>query len=156
MLVPAAVGTAKPPRAAAAPQIVVPVKVPVQFEKVPPVTLNTIELAVGVDVSPKEMTPLLYIVAAQTSGVASVSVGVPMIPTLLPVSPVEAADADAPAAALGCKTVPTATARAALATGVETTDTNPAVSADTATSAMRCFIVFVDILFLSLVRIGVS
>jgi hypothetical protein len=41
---------------------------------------------------------------------------------------------------------------AALATGVDTTENNPAVSADTATTAMRCFIVFVDMFFLSSVE----
>jgi hypothetical protein len=41
---------------------------------------------------------------------------------------------------------------AALATGTDTTENNPAVSADTATTAMRCFIVFVDMFFLSLVE----
>jgi hypothetical protein len=40
---------------------------------------------------------------------------------------------------------------AALATGVDTTENNPAVSADTATTAMRFLSVFVDICFLSLV-----
>jgi ribosomal protein L12E/L44/L45/RPP1/RPP2 len=40
---------------------------------------------------------------------------------------------------------------AALAVDVDTTDRNPAVSADTATTAMRCFIVFVDICFLSMI-----
>jgi hypothetical protein len=39
----------------------------------------------------------------------------------------------------------------ALATGIDTTERNPAVSADAATTAMRCLIVFVDIFFLSLV-----
>jgi len=39
----------------------------------------------------------------------------------------------------------------ALATGADTTERNPAVSADAATTAMRCLIVFVDICFLSLV-----
>ena len=43
---------------------------------------------------------------------------------------------------------------AALATGVDTTDRNPAVRADAATSAMRCLIVFLDIFFLSLVELG--
>jgi len=42
----------------------------------------------------------------------------------------------------------------ALATGADTTENNPAVSAATATDAMRCFIVFVDICFLSLVELG--
>jgi hypothetical protein len=41
---------------------------------------------------------------------------------------------------------------AALADGTATTDTRPAVSADTATSAMRLRSVFVDMFFLSLVR----
>jgi hypothetical protein len=41
---------------------------------------------------------------------------------------------------------------AALAAGVPTTDTRPAVSAVTATSAMRLRSVFVDMFFLSLVR----
>jgi len=41
----------------------------------------------------------------------------------------------------------------ALAVGVAATDSRPAVNADTATTAMRCLIVFVDIYFLSLVRI---
>ena len=43
---------------------------------------------------------------------------------------------------------------AALATGVDTTENNPAVSADTATTAMRFLSVFVDICFLSLVELG--
>jgi hypothetical protein len=43
--------------------------------------------------------------------------------------------------------VPT-TNSAELAAGAATTDRTPAVSADTATSAMRCLIVFVDIYFL--------
>jgi hypothetical protein len=43
---------------------------------------------------------------------------------------------------------------AAFEAGAATTDRTPAVSADTATSAMRCFIVFVDICFLSLVELG--
>jgi hypothetical protein len=38
---------------------------------------------------------------------------------------------------------------AALATGADTTENNPAVSADTATTAMRFLSVFVDICFLS-------
>ena len=43
----------------------------------------------------------------------------------------------------------------ALATGaVATADITPAVNADTATTAMRCLIVFVDIYFLSLVELG--
>jgi len=42
----------------------------------------------------------------------------------------------------------------ALATGVDATERTPAVNADTATTAMRCFIVFVDICFLSLVELG--
>ena len=41
---------------------------------------------------------------------------------------------------------------AALATGADATDNIPAVNADTASSAMRCLIVFVDIFFLSLVE----
>ena len=43
---------------------------------------------------------------------------------------------------------------AALAAGVDATDRNPAVSADTATTAMRFLSVFVDICFLSLVELG--
>jgi hypothetical protein len=42
----------------------------------------------------------------------------------------------------------------ALATGDDATDRNPAVSVVTATSAMRCFIVLLDIYFLSLVKLG--
>jgi hypothetical protein len=44
----------------------------------------------------------------------------------------------------------------ALATGAETTVNKPAVRADTATSAIRCLIVFVDICILSLVRLRIS
>jgi len=43
---------------------------------------------------------------------------------------------------------------AALAAGADTTENTPAVSADTATSAMRFLIVFIDIFFLSLVELG--
>jgi hypothetical protein len=42
----------------------------------------------------------------------------------------------------------------ALATGADTTVNKPAVSADTATTAMRCLIVLLDIFFLSLVELG--
>jgi hypothetical protein len=42
----------------------------------------------------------------------------------------------------------------ALADGAATTDTRPAASADTATTAIRLRSVFVDIFFLSLVEIG--
>jgi len=42
----------------------------------------------------------------------------------------------------------------ALAAGADTTENTPAVSADTATSAMRFLIVFIDIFFLSLVELG--
>ena len=42
----------------------------------------------------------------------------------------------------------------ALATGVDAIDRNPAANADAATSAMRCFIVLLDICFLSLVELG--
>ena len=37
---------------------------------------------------------------------------------------------------------------------IDTTEKNPAVSADAATIAMRCLIVFLDIFFLSLVELG--
>jgi len=43
---------------------------------------------------------------------------------------------------------------AAFANGDVATERTPAVNAVTATSAMRCFIVFVDICFLSLVELG--
>ena len=43
---------------------------------------------------------------------------------------------------------------AAFAAGEDTTEKNPAVSADAATIAMRCLIVFLDIFFLSLVELG--
>jgi hypothetical protein len=43
---------------------------------------------------------------------------------------------------------------AALADGTATTESSPAPSADTATSAMRLRSVFVDMFFLSLVEIG--
>jgi hypothetical protein len=46
--------------------------------------------------------------------------------------------------------------RVAFATGAETTVNKPAVRADTATSAIRCLIVFVDICILSLVRLRIS
>jgi hypothetical protein len=42
----------------------------------------------------------------------------------------------------------------AFADGVATTDRNPAVRADAATSAMRCLSVLLDICFLSLVELG--
>ena len=44
----------------------------------------------------------------------------------------------------------------ALEVGAETTVNIPAVRADTATSAMRCLIVFIDICILSLVRLRIS
>jgi hypothetical protein len=47
-----------------------------------------------------------------------------------------------------------ATVDNALAEGADATERTPAVSADTATSAMRFFSVFVDICFLSLVELG--
>jgi len=43
---------------------------------------------------------------------------------------------------------------ASLAALADVTDRNPAVSVVTATSAMRCFIVLLDICFLSLVKLG--
>jgi hypothetical protein len=46
--------------------------------------------------------------------------------------------------------------RTAFATGVDTTVNIPAVRADAATSAIRCLIVFIDICFLSLVRLRIS
>jgi hypothetical protein len=49
---------------------------------------------------------------------------------------------------------PSTSAVFALAAGVDTTVNNPAVSADTATSAMRCLIVLLDMFFLSLVEFG--
>jgi hypothetical protein len=51
---------------------------------------------------------------------------------------------------------PEGAVRVALATGIDTTDRNPAVSAVAATTAMRCLIVLLDIYFLSLARIGTS
>jgi hypothetical protein len=56
----------------------------------------------------------------------------------------------------GVHAKPEGAVRAALATGIDTTERTPAVSAVAATTAMRCFIVFVDICFLSLVRVGNS
>ncbi len=50
--------------------------------------------------------------------------------------------------------VPLEYATEALATGADITERTPAVNADTATTAMRCFIVFLDICFLSLVKLG--
>jgi hypothetical protein len=46
--------------------------------------------------------------------------------------------------------------RTAFATGADTTVNIPAVRADTATSAIRCLIVFIDICILSLVRLRIS
>ena len=56
----------------------------------------------------------------------------------------------------GVHAKPEGAVRVALATGIDTTDRTPAVSAVAATTAMRCFIVLLDIYFLSLVRVGAS
>jgi hypothetical protein len=49
---------------------------------------------------------------------------------------------------------PVRTNPVAFAEGADTTENNPAVSADTATTAMRFLIVLLDIFFLSLVELG--
>ena len=77
----------------------------------------------------------------------------PDVSTADPVAEAVVATFITSAAAAG-EEVPAATFNAAFAEGVDTTENNPAVSADTATTAMRCFIVLLDICFLSLVEFG--
>ena len=66
--------------------------------------------------------------------------GVPSVSALVPIISEEAVK------------LPDVEASVAFATGAETTVNKPAVRAETATSAIRCLIVFVDIYFLSLVE----
>jgi hypothetical protein len=60
----------------------------------------------------------------------------------------------APAASYNWQYVPViaSTEVAAFATGVETAEITPAVSTDAATTAIRCLIVFLDIVILSIVE----
>jgi hypothetical protein len=92
-------------------------------------------------------------VAVPVGDAATISPAPLINPWLKPLPLVAEATATLPAVAFGRNVK---SADAAFAAGADTTEINPAVRADAATSAMRCLIVFVDICFLSLVRVRIS